>query len=199
MKKKDESQPVGGAEEGRRPTGAPPTGRAGERGRFSSQRKMEAVLRLLRGEELDVISRELGVSGATLAGWKEAFLSAGSVPILRRYRSGCRRAQGLGKCIGRVIEPRNNPRGNRHCYKCGRPHPRAATGLAGGFRRGRRAGHVGRGPPRNLGGPVVSAIRAVVGEAMTQRTLARRRGPTPPGANNRHGALPTTLSTASKR
>ena len=84
MTKKDESQPVGGAEGGRRPTGAPPTGRAGERGRFSSQRKMEAVLRLLRGEELDVLSRELGVSAATLAGWKEAFLSAGQAGLKSR-------------------------------------------------------------------------------------------------------------------
>ena len=39
----------------------------GERGRFSSRRKAEAVLRLLHGEELDALSRELGVTGATLA------------------------------------------------------------------------------------------------------------------------------------
>ena len=38
-----------------------------ERGRFSSRRKTEAVLRLLRGEELDALSRELGVTTATLA------------------------------------------------------------------------------------------------------------------------------------
>ena len=30
----------------------------GERGRFSSRRKAEAVLRLLHGEELDALSRE---------------------------------------------------------------------------------------------------------------------------------------------
>lgn len=83
MKKKDESLPVGGAEEGRRPTGAPPTG-GGERGRFNSQRKMEAVLRLLRGEELDALSRELGVSASTLAGWKEVFLRAGQVGLKSR-------------------------------------------------------------------------------------------------------------------
>gem|GEM_PF-4917128 len=35
-----------------------------ERGRFSSKRKREAVLRLLRGEDLDLLSRELGVTGA---------------------------------------------------------------------------------------------------------------------------------------
>ena len=83
MKKKDESQPLGAAEGGRRPTGAAPTGRGGK-GRFSSQRKAEAVLRLLRGEELDALSRELGVMAATLAGWKEAFLAAGQAGLKSR-------------------------------------------------------------------------------------------------------------------
>src|SRR5262245_22156032 len=32
----------------------------GERGRFSSRRKTAAVLRLLRGEDLELVSRELG-------------------------------------------------------------------------------------------------------------------------------------------
>ena len=40
---------------------------AADRGRFSSRRKLEAVLRLLRGEDLDKVSRDLGVSGAVLA------------------------------------------------------------------------------------------------------------------------------------
>ena len=83
MKKKEETQPVGAAERGRRPTVAAPTGRGGK-GRFSSQRKAEAVLRLLRGEELDALSRELGVMAATLAGWKEAFLAAGQAGLKSR-------------------------------------------------------------------------------------------------------------------
>jgi hypothetical protein len=37
----------------------------GERGRFSSTRKTAAVLRLLRGEDLELVSRELGVTAAT--------------------------------------------------------------------------------------------------------------------------------------
>ena len=48
-----------------------------ERGRFSSRRKSEAVLRLLHGEELDALSRELVVTGATLSQWRERFLAAG--------------------------------------------------------------------------------------------------------------------------
>lgn len=45
---------------------------------------MEAVLRLLRGEDLDALSRELGVTGATLAGWKEAFLAFGQAGLKSR-------------------------------------------------------------------------------------------------------------------
>jgi hypothetical protein len=58
--------------------------RAGSRGRFSSQRKTAAVLRLLRGEELDVLSRELGVTAATLAEWRERFLVAGEAALKSR-------------------------------------------------------------------------------------------------------------------
>jgi hypothetical protein len=45
--------------------------------RFSTRQKTEVVLRLLRGEALDLVSRELGVPAARLAAWREAFLDAG--------------------------------------------------------------------------------------------------------------------------
>src|SRR5690349_17470626 len=41
----------------------------GRGGRMSRQRKREAVLRLLRGEDLELVSRSLGVTAATLTGW----------------------------------------------------------------------------------------------------------------------------------
>ncbi len=44
------------------------TSNSGDRGRFSARRKTDAVLRLLRGEDLELVSRELGVTGATLPG-----------------------------------------------------------------------------------------------------------------------------------
>ena len=53
-----------------------------ERGRFTARRKSEAVLRLLKGEDLDTISRELSVTAATLSEWREAFL-AGAVANLK--------------------------------------------------------------------------------------------------------------------
>lgn len=58
--------------------------RNGERGRFSSRRKTEAVLRLLRGENLDALSRELSVTAATLSQWRERFLAAGQAALKSR-------------------------------------------------------------------------------------------------------------------
>jgi transposase-like protein len=43
---------------------------------MSRQRKTAAVLRLLRGEDLDQVSRSLGVTAATLTGWRDAFVAA---------------------------------------------------------------------------------------------------------------------------
>ena len=45
--------------------------------RFSARQKTEVVLRLLRGEALDLLSRALGLPAARLATWREAFLDAG--------------------------------------------------------------------------------------------------------------------------
>jgi predicted RNase H-like nuclease (RuvC/YqgF family) len=45
--------------------------------RFSARQKTEVVLRLLRGEALDLLSRELGIPAARLTTWREAFLDAG--------------------------------------------------------------------------------------------------------------------------
>jgi transposase len=55
-----------------------------ERGRWSSHRKTEVVLRLLRGEALDALSRELGVTAATLAQWRDQFLAGGQAAVRSR-------------------------------------------------------------------------------------------------------------------
>src|SRR3954464_4808038 len=55
------------------------------RGRMAARRKQEAVLRLLRGEDLEeVLSRQLGVTAADLSGWRGAFLAAGEVSLKTR-------------------------------------------------------------------------------------------------------------------
>src|SRR3569833_2468789 len=60
----------------------------GRGGRMSRQRKTAAVLRLLRGEDLETVSRELGVTAATLTGWRDAFLSAGEAALTTRAATG---------------------------------------------------------------------------------------------------------------
>jgi transposase len=70
-----EREPASGVPEGaRRATGGTPQERRDGRGRWSARRKMAAVLRLLRGEDLETLSRELGVTAATLSGWREQSL-----------------------------------------------------------------------------------------------------------------------------
>jgi transposase len=70
--------PSSGSERDREPENGPGLGRSG---RMSRQRKLAAVLRLLRGEDLDRVSRALGVTAATLSGWREAFLSGGEAAL----------------------------------------------------------------------------------------------------------------------
>jgi transposase-like protein len=66
--------------------------------RFSAQKKTEVVLRLLRGEALDLLSRELGIPAARLATWREAFLAAGQEAMKKQPRDSRDRA------IGRLHE-----------------------------------------------------------------------------------------------
>jgi hypothetical protein len=46
---------------------------------MSRRRKRDAVLRLLRGEDLEMVSRSLGVTAATLTAWRDAFLAGGEL------------------------------------------------------------------------------------------------------------------------
>src|SRR5438876_12195111 len=46
--------------------------------RWSAQRKMELVLRLMRGEALDAVSRESQVPAHELENWKRVFLETGA-------------------------------------------------------------------------------------------------------------------------
>lgn len=74
----------GGAERPQESGGAAP----GRGGRMSRQRKTAAVLRLLRGEDLETVSRSLGVTAATLTRWRDAFLSAGEAALTSRPEGG---------------------------------------------------------------------------------------------------------------
>ena len=60
----------------------------GRGGRMSRGRKRDAVLRLLRGEDLETVSRALGVTAATLTGWRDAFLAGGEASLATRPTDG---------------------------------------------------------------------------------------------------------------
>jgi transposase len=46
------------------------------------------VLRLLRGADLELVSRDLGVTAAELTAWRDAFLAAGEASLKTRPADG---------------------------------------------------------------------------------------------------------------
>jgi hypothetical protein len=52
--------------------------------RWSAKAKMEQVLRLLRGEPVDAVSRELQVPAHELEAWRRIFLEGGQEQLKRR-------------------------------------------------------------------------------------------------------------------
>ena len=54
--------------------------------RMTAGRKRDAVLRLLRGEPLEIVARELGGTAADLSAWRDAFLEAGAASLKARER-----------------------------------------------------------------------------------------------------------------
>src|SRR2546427_9740008 len=52
--------------------------------RWSARRKEQVVLRLLRGESLDLLARETGQPAGRIAGWREEFLEAGREGVKSR-------------------------------------------------------------------------------------------------------------------
>ena len=77
-----QSRPGSAAEGAGRATGA--AAELERKGRFSARRKHEAVLRLLRGEDLELVSRELGITAARASQWREQFLVAGQAGLRSR-------------------------------------------------------------------------------------------------------------------
>ena len=85
MDKPQRSDQRPGDAEGPVESGAAAPGRGG---RMSRQRKTAAVLRRLRGEDLETVSRSLGVTAATLSGWRDAFLAAGEAALTSKPTRG---------------------------------------------------------------------------------------------------------------
>ena len=59
----------------------------GRERRMTAGRKRDAVLRLLRGEPLEIVARAFAVTAADLSVWRDAFLNAGSASLESRARN----------------------------------------------------------------------------------------------------------------
>jgi Transposase len=74
-----------GALEGtRRATGEASASPSRGTGRWSSRRKMSVVLELLRGADLESLSRRHGVTAAKISEWRDAFLAGGEAHLKAR-------------------------------------------------------------------------------------------------------------------
>src|SRR3712207_1261046 len=65
-----------------------PSGGAGPERRFSARRKLAAVTRLLRGEPLEAVARELNVTVARLSAWRDRALLGAEAAMKERERDG---------------------------------------------------------------------------------------------------------------
>ena len=75
-----------GASEGARraPGEASASPSRGGTGRWSARRKVSVVLELLRGADLESVSRRHGVTAAKVSAWREAFLAGGEAHLTSR-------------------------------------------------------------------------------------------------------------------
>src|SRR5215203_6587421 len=65
-----------------------PSGGAGPERRFSARRKLAVVTRLLRGEPLETLARELNITVARLSEWRDRALVAAEAAMKERERDG---------------------------------------------------------------------------------------------------------------
>ncbi len=87
-KGKEMKSALGASEGARRATGEVPSAPAprspGSGGRFSVGRKVAVIRRMWRGEDLDALSRELGVTAATLRNWEKECVAGGEASLKSR-------------------------------------------------------------------------------------------------------------------
>ena len=116
----------GPSEGARRATGEGP-GQGNKR--FSARRKVESVLRLLRGEDLELLSRELGVTAARLSRWRAQFLRAGQAE-LKKHPQDARDLEiaRLQQKLGEVTMDNELLQKKIEHLEDGRPLPRRRSG-----------------------------------------------------------------------
>jgi hypothetical protein len=75
---------AGASEGARRATGEASASPSRGAGRWSARRKMSVVLELLRGADLETLSRRHGVTAARLSAWRDEFLAGGEAHLKSR-------------------------------------------------------------------------------------------------------------------
>jgi transposase len=68
---------AGASEGARRATGEASSSPTRGTGRWSARRKMSVVMELLRGADLETLSRRHGVTAARISEWRDEFLAGG--------------------------------------------------------------------------------------------------------------------------
>ena len=92
---------------------------------MSRQRKTAAVLRRLRGEDLETVSRSLGVTAATLSGWRDACLTVGEAALTTKPTSGEEReSERLKAKLGAALIERDLLNEQMAMLAANRPLPR---------------------------------------------------------------------------
>src|SRR5215212_7627002 len=134
---------VGPAERAPHAGGAGPTPEP--RRRMSARRKQEAVLRLLRGEDLELVSRALGVTAAELSGWREAFLAGGEGSLRSRPADARDTEIGRLKKVGELTMANKRLGAKVERLEAGRPLARRRSRPT--RRDGSRGGPGGDEPP----------------------------------------------------
>lgn len=80
--KKVEREGAGAAETSHIAAGPAPA----RRRRLTAARKQEAVLRVLRGEDVELVARALEATAADVSNWRDAFMDAGASGLKPRPR-----------------------------------------------------------------------------------------------------------------
>jgi hypothetical protein len=100
MMEKGRTEPAGSPQRSQEAGGGEPAG--GPPQRFSAKRKLRAVNRLLRGDRLELVARELNVTAARLSEWRDRALLAAAAALKERERDD--RDDEIARLKGKVGE-----------------------------------------------------------------------------------------------
>ena len=100
MMEKGRTEPAGSPQRSQEAGGGEPAG--GPPKRFSAARKLRAVNRLLRGDPLELVARELNVTAARLSQWRDRALLAAEAALKERERD--ERDDEIARLKGKVGE-----------------------------------------------------------------------------------------------